>query len=65
MDEAETSLEAETLLNDCIEHCRELGLSAWGVRKLLAKRLRELDAERDEAAGLSPQPHQLRERKTS
>jgi GntR family transcriptional regulator len=45
----EVTLEAEKLLDDFLETCRDLGLSAWGVRKLLSKRLRRLDAEHDEA----------------
>ena len=52
LDEDEQTLEAESLLDDFIENCLDLGLSAWGVRKLLAKRLRTLDKQRDEAAGL-------------
>ena len=51
--EDESELEADNLLDEFIEQCHELGLSAWGVRKLLAKRLRALDAKRDEAAGLN------------
>jgi GntR family transcriptional regulator len=49
----ETELEAESLLDDFIEQCHDIGLSSWGVRKLLAKRLRALDAERDKAAELN------------
>lgn len=47
-DEEETLLDAEALLDEYIERCREIGLSAWGVRKVLAKRLRALDADRPE-----------------
>jgi GntR family transcriptional regulator len=61
-DEEETALEAEALLDECIERCRDLGLSAWGVRKLLAKRLRVLDAERDAAAGLTKKDDRQEER---
>ncbi|MCL1798526.1 MAG: GntR family transcriptional regulator [Eggerthellaceae bacterium] len=50
----ETELEAEGLLDEFIAQCQEIGLSSWGVRKILAKRLRALDAERDEAAGENP-----------
>lgn len=64
LDEDEQTLEAESLLDECIENCRDLGLSAWGVRKLLAKRLRALDKERDKAAGLSHSSAGL-EQKTS
>ena len=49
----ETELVADGLLDEFIEQCQEIGLSSWGVRKILAKRLRALDEERDEAAGLS------------
>jgi GntR family transcriptional regulator len=49
----EATLEADSLLDDFIENCHDLGLSSWGIRKLLSKRLRVLDAERDEAAGLN------------
>lgn len=49
----EASLEAEGLLDEFIQNCRDLGMSAWGIRKLLSKRLSVLDAERDEAAGLN------------
>jgi GntR family transcriptional regulator len=49
----ETELEAEGMLDEFIEHCQDIGLSSWGIRKLLAKRLRILDAERDEATGLN------------
>jgi GntR family transcriptional regulator len=44
----ELVLEAEGLLDEFIETCRDIGLSSWEVRKLLAKRLRALDAARDE-----------------
>ncbi|MDR1088972.1 MAG: GntR family transcriptional regulator [Coriobacteriales bacterium] len=50
--EDESELEADGLLDEFIEQCHGLGLSSWGVRKILAKRLRALDAERDELAGL-------------
>jgi GntR family transcriptional regulator len=50
-DEAE--LEADGLLDDFIEQCQNIGLSSWGIRKILAKRLRILDAERDKAAGVN------------
>jgi GntR family transcriptional regulator len=49
MDE-ELVLEAEGLLDELIETFRDLGLSSWEVRKLFAKRLRSLDAARDDAA---------------
>jgi hypothetical protein len=49
----EMSLEADGLLDEFIERCRDLGMSAWGIRKLLSKRLSLLDAERDEASGLT------------
>jgi GntR family transcriptional regulator len=45
----ELVLEAESLLDELIETFRGLGLSSWEVRKLFAKRLRSLDAARDEA----------------
>jgi GntR family transcriptional regulator len=46
----ELVLEAEGLLDECIETCRDIGLSSWEVRKLLSKRLRFLDAIKDEEA---------------
>jgi GntR family transcriptional regulator len=46
----ELVLEAESLLDELIETFRGLGLSSWEVRKLFAKRLRSLDAARDETA---------------
>jgi GntR family transcriptional regulator len=49
LSDTEQTLEAEGLLDEFIERCHDLGLSAWGIRKLLAKRLRALDAQRDAA----------------
>jgi GntR family transcriptional regulator len=57
----EATLEADGLLDEFIENCKDLGLSSWGIRKLLSKRLRVLDAERDEAAGLNREREQGRE----
>jgi GntR family transcriptional regulator len=48
-EDVEGTLEADKLLDDFIETCQNLGLSAWGIRKILSKRLRQLDAERDES----------------
>jgi GntR family transcriptional regulator len=50
----ELVLEAEGLLDELIGTFRDLGLSSWEVRKLFAKRLRSLDAARDEAAAGGP-----------
>lgn len=52
VDDDELSLQAEGMVDELIESLHDLGLSSWGVRKLLAKRLRKLDEERDEAAGI-------------
>lgn len=41
-EDEESALEAEGLINDCIEACRELGLGAEEIRRLLKKRLRIL-----------------------
>jgi GntR family transcriptional regulator len=40
---SERVLEAEALLQDLLESLRALGLTTWEIRKLLSKRLRELD----------------------
>jgi GntR family transcriptional regulator len=50
----ELVLEAEGLLDEVIEAFRGLGLSSWEVRKLFAKRLRSLDAARDDRADGAP-----------
>jgi GntR family transcriptional regulator len=49
-EDGELVLEAEGLLDELIETFRDLGLSSWEIRKLFAKRLRSLDAARDDAA---------------
>ena len=61
--EDEMELEADGLLDEFIERCHELGLSAWGVRKILAKRLRALDAKSDEAAGLNKPQEPVKKKK--
>jgi len=59
----ETDLVAEGLLDEFIEQCQGIGLSSWGIRKMLAKRLRALDAERDEVAGLNQTSKPRQEKK--
>jgi GntR family transcriptional regulator len=62
----ELVLEAESLLDELIETFRGLGLSSWEVRKLFAKRLRSLDAARDEVTSDDPSTEKpVRGRRTS
>jgi GntR family transcriptional regulator len=46
----ELVLEAEGLLDEFLETCRDIGLSSWEVRKLLSKRLLALDDTKDAKA---------------
>lgn len=41
-EDEESALEAEELIGDCVEACRELGLSTEEIRRLLRKRFRML-----------------------
>jgi GntR family transcriptional regulator len=42
----EQMLEADALMRDFIEACRDLGLTTWDIRKLLMRQLRQLETQR-------------------
>ncbi|MDR1421295.1 MAG: GntR family transcriptional regulator [Coriobacteriales bacterium] len=43
----ESTLAADALLGDCMESCRELGLTTKELQRLLQRQLRSLEAHRD------------------